>query len=153
MAFIYLWPKSNMMKIQTNLSVLLVTIIGFFIIFILGYQYIRVKEQSLYLTSKQTSDELIIEKYCNLNRKVTWNPQKIMLHGMIWSSSQKRKILFGHKKIWRPFSPILGWVISALIIQTEILFFQWWILLALYFTSQKLKFYLCFQEIMSATVL
>ena len=64
------------MKIQTNLSVLLVTIIGFFIIFILGYQYIRVKEQSLYLTSKQTSDELIIEKVLQFKSESYLKPTK-----------------------------------------------------------------------------
>ena len=65
-----------MMKIQTNLSVLLITIIGFFVLFISGYQFIRVREQKLYLESKQTSDEQVIDKVLQFKSESYLKPTK-----------------------------------------------------------------------------
>ncbi|MEI6898409.1 MAG: response regulator [Bacteroidota bacterium] len=64
------------MKIQTNLTVLLVTIIGFFILFILGYQYLRTQEKELYLNSKRSSDEKIIEKVLEFKAASYLKPTK-----------------------------------------------------------------------------
>ncbi|MCX6266728.1 MAG: PAS domain S-box protein [Bacteroidetes bacterium] len=48
------------MKTNTKIILLFVALLGFFVLFALGYFYIRAEEQRLYVESKQSSDEQVI---------------------------------------------------------------------------------------------
>jgi signal transduction histidine kinase/CheY-like chemotaxis protein len=64
------------MKIQTNISILLISIVGSIVLFIVGYQFLRAKEQALFLRSKMASDELVISKVLDYKRESYLNPTK-----------------------------------------------------------------------------
>lgn len=48
------------MKTNTKITLLFVALLGFFVLFALGYFYIRAEEQRLYVESKQSSDTQVI---------------------------------------------------------------------------------------------
>ncbi|MEI7725177.1 MAG: response regulator [Bacteroidota bacterium] len=49
------------MRTNTKITLLFVTLSGFFVLFVFGYFYIRAQEQTIYLDSKKSSDALVIQ--------------------------------------------------------------------------------------------
>lgn len=55
-----MFDKAVPMKTNTKITLLFVALLGFFVLFALGYFYIRAEEQRLYTNSKQSSDQQVI---------------------------------------------------------------------------------------------
>ena len=64
------------MKTNTRITLLFTALSGFFVLFALGYFYIRAEEQRLYAESKQTSDKQVIQKVIEFKMEGYLKPVK-----------------------------------------------------------------------------
>ena len=64
------------MKTNTKITLLFLSLLGFFVLFAFGYFYIRAEEQRLYVASKQTSDALVIQTVLTFKMESFLKPVK-----------------------------------------------------------------------------
>jgi len=64
------------MKIQHKITILLIIVIGIFLITFLGYQYIRISDERIFLKTKQLSDERIIDNVLEFKAESFLKPTK-----------------------------------------------------------------------------
>ena len=64
------------MKTQHKITILFISLLGVFILLLIGYQFVRYKEQSFYLQSKAKSDKKIIDKVLQFKAESFLKPTK-----------------------------------------------------------------------------
>jgi two-component system, sensor histidine kinase and response regulator len=92
------------MKTKHKITVLFISLLGIFILFLGGYQFIRYKEQAFYLTNKAKTDKQVITKVLALKTESLLQPTKdnaawdgmfqlIQSHDQNWAKKNFRAVL------------------------------------------------------------